>query len=348
MGLFKKVQSYNLMQKGMDTHEAVLSLAGHPDPREYSEVLMVLDVLLAGQKSKIRLLTNNPYKTLFLQRHGYDVIVEPLRAGASIHNASYTQAKTEKFLHNTVGYVPYTSITLAREDIVDHSEEFTRILTLVHPFPSGRKLFIGVSLYPDAEDLKSKKLSDQLINLYQSIVHLENVYIVLHLYYPLTRQMQRDLKRFLEKLPFTYSLQFRLPDGARSGSRVDVDLIDSLHAQHVIFQLKTELFYLLEQRSFADYFSSPNKFILLDESFGHGIKTSQGTTREHILKLVSRGLSRIGVAGGYGGENVSEIHEIEDYFKIPISVDAESKLRTRGRFDPTKVKHYLEFFFPSR
>ena len=351
MGLFKKVQSYNLMQEGMDTHEAVLSLAGHPDPREYSEVLTELDFLLKGQKSSLKLLTNNPYKALFLERHGYRVRVESLRAGASIHNASYTQAKTEKFLHNTVGYIPYTSVTLDRTDI-ENVQTMAEIVSSSHPLPGGRKLFFGVSLYPTAEELKDSKLIESLIQqltqLHGVVLQLENTHLVLHLYYPLTRQAQRDLKRFLAKLSFDYSLQFRMPDNAPSGSRVDVDLIDALHGQHVIFQLQSEHFYLLEQRSFAGYFSSPNKFIMLDESFGHGIKEQINTTQEKILKLISLGLSRVSVAGGYGPDNVSHIHDLEDYFKIPISVDAESKLRTDGRLDPIKVREYLDFFFPAR
>jgi len=350
LGLFKKIQSYNLMQNGMDTHEAILSIAGHPDPRDYAEVLTVLDDLLGGQKGTIKLLTNNPYKALFLERHGYHVVVEQLRAGASVHNASYTRAKTEKFLHNTVGYVPYTSVTLARTDI-ENSKAIEDIIRAAHPSSVGRKLFFGVSLYPTAEELKNTKLLEnlaaQLATLHNSIVATENAHLVLHVYYPLTRLTQRNLKRFLGELPFDFSLQFRLPDDV-SDIRVDVDLIDSLHGQHVIFQLTAKHFFLLEQRSFVDYFSSPNKFIMLDQSFGHGIKEHLDITKEKILKLISRGLSRVSVAGGYGPDNVSHVHELEDYFKIPISVDAESKLRTDGHLDAAKVAKYLEFFFPNR
>ena len=87
---------------------------------------------------------------------------------------------------------------------------------------------------------------------------------------------------------------------------------------------------------------------MLDQSFGHGIKEHLDITKEKILKLISRGLSRVSVAGGYGPDNVSHVHELEDYFKIPISVDAESKLRTDGHLDAAKVAKYLEFFFPNR
>lgn len=347
-GLFKKVQSYNLMQQGMDTHEALLSIAGHPDPREYSEVLTVLDAIIGKHKSCIRLLTNNPYKALFLERHGYKVVIEPLRAGASIHNASYTQAKTEKFLHNSIGYAPYTSVTLSRSDIRDNRKEIEHAIRNIRPSAGGRKLFLGVDLSLRSHFKDPRIVGDLKSFQSSAISHIEGVYIVLHIYYPVSRTSQRDLKRFLHQLSFPYSLQFRLPLDAKAGFRVDVDLLDSFHAEHVIFQLKESHFYLLEQKSFAEYFASANKFLLLEDSWGQGRVEDLGITQQHVLQAVTRGLSRIAVAGGYSGENASRVHDLEDYFKIPISVDAESRLRTDGKLDAAKMKRYLAFFFPIR
>jgi len=39
--------------------------------------------------------------------------------------------------------------------------------------------------------------------------------------------------------------------------------------------------------------------------------------------------------------------ELEDFFKLPISVDAESQLRTDGYVDEVKAAAYLSFFFQS-
>ena len=344
-GLFNKVQVYNLMQQGMDTHEALLSTVGHPDPREYSEVLTVLSRLLGEQKSVIRLLTNNPYKALFLERHGYPVKVEPLRVDISIHGAAYTETKTQKFLHNTVGYAPYAAITLSRDDIKDRIGEIGASVRSVHPLTGSRKLFIGVGIYPEKGDLTDRRLYLQLGTLRRLMSHFENAYLVLHMDYPASRSRQRELKRLLSTLPFSYSLQFRLPLTS-DVNRVDIELIDSFHGEHVIFQLKEVHFHLLEQKSFADYFSSPNKYLLLDESWAKGTREDVALRKARVLKLVSRGLSRIAVGGGYSADNASEIHELEDYFKIPISVDAESRLRTDGAIDSTKVGPYLSYFFP--
>lgn len=346
-GLFNKVRSYNLMQQGMDTHEAILSIAGHPDPREYSDVLTALKTLLGETKSKLRLLTNNPYKALFLERHGYMVAVEPLRAGASIHNIAYTEAKTQKFLHNTVGYGPYTSMTLSLADLQKQGIDIAAVVQGLRTEIGSRKLFIGVGV-SSPQELKETRVIEHLHDLYRAAIsNSKNTHLVLHMYYPASRGEQRALAQFFGRLNFPYSLQFRLPLNAVAKSRVDIELMDSFHAEYMIFQMKENHFYLLEQKNFVEYFSSPNKFILLDESFGTG-KEEEEVIREKILSLISRGLSRIAVAGGYSADNASQIHELEDYFKIPLSVDAETKLRSEGVFDPEKAKTYLQFFFPKK
>ena len=347
-GLFKKIQGYNLMQSGMDTHEAYIKLAGHPDPREYSDVLTALTAIMGRRKAPIRLLTNNPYKALFLERHGYRVVTEPLHAGASVHNASYTQSKTDKFLHNSIGYAPYASVTLSLSDIRDHRKEIGYAIQDIGVSVEGRKLFLGVDL-SESVDLKSAEIVEDLKIFHTSAIsRSDGVNLVLHMYYPESRSVQRDLKRFLHQLSFPYSIQFRLPLDVSIGFRVDVDLLDSFHAEHMIFQLKESHSYLLEQKGFAEYFSSPNKFLLLEDSWGSGQVADPDVTRQHVLRAVSRGLSRVAVAGGYSVENASRVHDLEDYFKLPISVDAESRLRTDGKLDIAKMKRYLAFFFPAR
>jgi GTP cyclohydrolase II len=347
MGLFKKVQSYNLMQGGMDTHEAGLALVDHPDAREYSDVLTVLDKILASHKSKLRLLTNNPYKILYLERHGYHVAAEPLRVGATIQNAAYTAAKTQKFLHNSIGYGPYTGVTLFREDIARQGKEIAGVLDSFATLHSSRKIFLGIAARSKHGDLKDAAFIHELNSFHGKVSDTTGVSIVLHLDYPTQRQGHRELLRFLGKLTFAYSLQFRLPPDAPRTTKIDLDILDSFHAEHLIFQMKEKHFHLIEQRGFIEYFSSPNKFILIDQSWGNGKEEDIAVSKEKILKFVSHGLSRVAVAGGYNEKNVTKIYELEDYFKIPISVDAESKLRTKDALDLHKVKEYLHHFFPA-
>lgn len=342
-GFFKKVQGYNLMQEGLDTHEAYLKLVDRPDGREYSDVLTALGFLLSNRKSDIRLLTNNPYKTLFLERHGHHVVAEPLKAGTNIHNASYTLSKEQKFLHGSVGYGPYVAVTLFRKDIRNKGNDIAALLNTFYISGKNRKVFLGIAV--SSHDLKDSLFLKELETFHRTVSTIQGVHLVLHMNYPVQRREQRDVARFLQGLSFPYSLQFRLASNLRGGTKVDVELIDSFHAEHVIFQIKDEHFYLLEQKSFAEYFSSPNKFLLLDESWGRGEAKNFLARQKQVLKAVSLGLSRVAVAGGFTAENAPQVHQLEDYFKIPISVDAESGLYTGGKIDLVKVRNYLSFFF---
>ena len=347
MGLFKKVQAYNLMQDGADTHEANLKLVGHPDSRDYDDVLAVLGNVLSGHKSGIRLLTNNPYKVLFLERHGYSVFSEPLQIGATPHNAAYTESKTRKFLHNSVGFGPYVSVTLHRAGLKVASG-ICKVVEALDRNHKNRKLFFGVAVFPEAGDLLDESLIEEIQTFYHQVAEHNGISLVLHMNYPLMRQTQRQLTRFLSLLTIPYSLQFRVPKNEVEKIRVDVDFLDALHGEYVIFQMRERDSYLLDQSSFTNYFAHPNKFLLADESWGTGTSKDLSQTKEKLLTLVSRGLSRLAVAGGYDASRLNHVHELEDYFKIPISVDAESKLCTNGAIDLSKVQAYLSYFFPAR
>jgi len=340
MGLFKKIEAYNLMEQGFDTHEASLALVNHPDPREYSEVSRVLDTLLSNCKPRIRLLTNNPYKVLFLERYGYQVAAEPLRVEATAHNIGYTSTKTEKFLHNSIGYGPYVSPTLFLEDIEHVGSALSATLKKFDAEDRNRRIFLGIAVSSE----QTNQATARALNIfYESIRNLHTVTLVIHTAYPEKRKNEKDFGRFLGQLSFPYSLQFR---SQNPHVYIDIAYIDSLNAQHLIFQLKEGQFDLLEESAFVQYFKSPNKFLLLDESWGTGKKEGVDQKKTRILKLVSHGISRVAVAGGYDAANVSEVTELEDYFKIPISVDAESGLRTEGKFDIEKMSAYLSYFFP--
>ncbi len=338
MGLYKKVQAYNLMQGGMDTHEANLTLVGHPDGRDYNDVLSVLHELLRGRKSRICLLTNNPHKKLFLARSGYSVTVEPHVVAPTEYNAMYTETKEVKFLHNAHGSEPYVGITLYQSDLKS-SVQLKKMLLALNLKDCGRQVYLGVAIFPDKGDTKNSVLVGELNEFAAVLADVGEVRVVLHVNYPDSRSIYRDLKKFLTHLTFRYSLQFRLPTG--SEAKVDTELIASLHADRMIFQLKSEQFPLLEQKDFREYFSRPYRAILLDESFGTGMPASFEATKQNVLTLVSRGMSRIAVAGGYSAENADRLFELEDFFKIPISIDAESRLREGEQLSIAEAERYL-------
>lgn len=344
MGLVKKIHAYNLMQTGLDTHEASLTLTGHPDSRDYTEVLTILDALLDGHKPFIRLLTNNPYKRLFLERYGYPTIAETLIVEGNVHNAAYSATKTKKFLHASIGYGPYAGVELSRHDIVSKGNALANLLKEIYSQNSGRKIFIGIGLMPD--EIVDPSFAKDIKYFQNKIAEIPNVHLIFHTYYPAERRAQRALARFLGSLGFSYSLQFRLTSETPAGAKVDVELIDSFRPEHAVFQLRSDQWYLLNQTSFVEYFSSPNHFLLLDESWGKGKEEGVKVTRDKILKLLSHGINRIGVVGGYSAQTAHKVFELEDYFKLPISVDAWSNLRTGDTVDLIKVGDYLRFFFP--
>ena len=97
IGLFEKIKSYALQQKGYDTFEANVLLGHHPDSRTYEKAKMVLDDLGVTQ---IRLLTNNPAKVSEIEKLGIEVVERvPLIITPNTHNARYLASKREKFNH---------------------------------------------------------------------------------------------------------------------------------------------------------------------------------------------------------------------------------------------------------
>jgi GTP cyclohydrolase II len=338
MGLHKKVQAYNLMQKGMDTHQANIALVGYPDGRNYSDVLTVLSELLGGRKSSIRLLSNNPYKKLFLTKNGYQVIAQPLTTPPTVHSAAYAETKEVKFLHGAHGNESYVGVTLYRGDIRE-AASLKKMLGALDLVNRGRHINLGVAVLQDKGDKRDQVFAQEINTFANAFAEMPETHIVLHTDYPATRSAYRDLQKFLASMTFPYSLQFRIQPGAEL--KVDTELIDSLHAERVIFQLRSNQFALLEQKDFKEYFSRPHRTLLLDESFGSGKKELFESTKARILSLVSCGMSRIAITGGYSSENVQEVFEFEDYFKIPISVDAETRLHSEGKLNLAEVEKYL-------
>lgn len=234
MGLFKKIQAYNLMREGLDTHEAGIVLSGSPDARDYSDVLEILETLLHGRKSEIVLLSNNPYKKLVLERAEYRVSARPLRVGETIHNAGYIQTKERKFLHYATAYKPYAGITLSRQDINEQGDGMVKLIRSFDLENRGRKVFVGISIFPRNGDLKNDELAKEINTFAANLKDSGGVYIVLHTDYSGQRQFYRDLKNFLALLDFRYSLQLRIAEN-RALPKIDLEVLSALHSENIIF-----------------------------------------------------------------------------------------------------------------
>lgn len=97
IGLFHKMQAYQLQDEGFDTVEANLELGFPADARDYGTGAQILRDL--GITS-MRLLTNNPAKRVGLEGYGLSVTENiPLQTEVCEDNLKYLQTKKEKLKH---------------------------------------------------------------------------------------------------------------------------------------------------------------------------------------------------------------------------------------------------------
>jgi 3,4-dihydroxy 2-butanone 4-phosphate synthase / GTP cyclohydrolase II len=98
IGLLSKLRAYELQERGRDTLDANLELGLPADARDYAAAAQMLHDL--GVRS-VRLLTNNPEKTVALQRHGLRVTArEPMPVTAGEHNVHYLRTKRDRMGHD--------------------------------------------------------------------------------------------------------------------------------------------------------------------------------------------------------------------------------------------------------
>jgi GTP cyclohydrolase II len=97
IGLYSKLDAYNLQGQGLDTYEANRQLSFEDDLRDYSSAA---DMLRAVDATTIRLLSNNPDKAAQLVANGITV-TEQIQTGTylSAHNRGYLQAKVRRTQH---------------------------------------------------------------------------------------------------------------------------------------------------------------------------------------------------------------------------------------------------------
>jgi GTP cyclohydrolase II len=98
IGLYNKLDAYQLQDQGMDTFEANSHLGFQEDARSYASAAEMLTALKVKQ---IRLLSNNPEKERQLKEAGIQVI-ERLQTitHQNPHNHRYLITKAEKARHN--------------------------------------------------------------------------------------------------------------------------------------------------------------------------------------------------------------------------------------------------------
>ena len=97
IGLLNKLKAYALQEQGLDTVDANLALGLPSEAREYGAAVAILNDL--GITS-VKLLTNNPAKSKFLDEAGIRVNeTVPLIVGLAAENAGYLDAKRDRMGH---------------------------------------------------------------------------------------------------------------------------------------------------------------------------------------------------------------------------------------------------------
>ncbi|MFB9133935.1 GTP cyclohydrolase II [Vibrio sp. AK197] len=97
IGLYNKIDAYELQSQGMDTYQANNHLGFGDDLREFTEAAQMLQAL---NVKKIRLVTNNPKKVKDLQENGIE-IVDVVNTAAHLKdgNENYLKAKISHGKH---------------------------------------------------------------------------------------------------------------------------------------------------------------------------------------------------------------------------------------------------------
>jgi len=97
IGLLKKLQAYNLQDKGLDTVDANIHLGHLPDEREYDLAALIINDL---KINSVSLLTNNPNKIDELVRLGVKVDSRiPVETHIHDDNQVYLKTKVNKMSH---------------------------------------------------------------------------------------------------------------------------------------------------------------------------------------------------------------------------------------------------------
>ncbi|WP_233671792.1 GTP cyclohydrolase II [Pectobacterium punjabense] len=98
IGLYNKIDSYQLQRSGMDTYQANIELGFPQDVRDFSiaaQMLYALDV------KSIKLLSNNPEKKIQLELHGISVS-QLINTGTFLNEFNKDYLTTKKYKTNHI------------------------------------------------------------------------------------------------------------------------------------------------------------------------------------------------------------------------------------------------------
>jgi GTP cyclohydrolase II len=330
IGLFEKIQSYQLQRKGFDTFEANVMLGHRPDERTYEWAKIALQDLGV---SKIALLTNNPSKVSEVAKLGINVTKRvPLVMSANEFNQKYFDAKRDKFkhfFHADVSYYFYQFHAQTKSHVEDVGE-----------FLRGKNrdplLKICVGVYANHATLENSEEIKNIQDIFQACDFYEAFVPILHFTFKDSPDPIKDMEAIKEQMPFVTYVQANdlSPDNLEARLRAcELFLAD--------LPLTDKSFELVHSEDFRKAIQKYKAFVLLDNSQGTGVRESKESLQKKIDTLLSYGLNDIAIFGGFGPDDLDTYFELRRHYKINFSIDAETKLKTNGEIDIEKTKTYL-------
>ena len=98
IGFVNKMQAYKYQEEGLDTIEANEKVWYKADLRDYGFWAQIINSLWI---KKIKLLTNNPKKVVWLKWYDIEIVSEePIEVKCNLHNEKYLKTKRDRMGHN--------------------------------------------------------------------------------------------------------------------------------------------------------------------------------------------------------------------------------------------------------
>ena len=201
IGLFEKIKSYQLQDKGYDTFEANLLLGHRPDERTYEKAKIALIDL--GVK-RIRLLTNNPSKVSEIAKLGIEVVERvPLIVTSNKYNKKYFASKRDKFKHFFNDEVSYYFYQFHAET----PEQIEQIGEFLKDKKHDPLLKICVGVSADHSVLNDSEKISRIETLFHTCDFYEGFVPILHFSFKNSPDSLKDVGTIKKKLPFVKYIQ---------------------------------------------------------------------------------------------------------------------------------------------
>jgi GTP cyclohydrolase II len=330
IGLFEKIKSYQLQDKGYDTFEANLLLGHRPDERTYEKAKVALNDLGIKQ---IRLLTNNPSKVSEIAKLGIEVTERvPLIIKSNKYNQDYFAAKRDKFKHFFNAEVSYYFYQFHAET----AEQVEEIGEFLKDKKRDPLLKICVGVAATHSTLEDAERVSRIEHIFQTCDFYEGFVPILHFSFEDSPDPIQDIKAIKRQLPFVKYIQ------TNDVPAPELETIELACRSFLAdIPLSDSNFDLVHDESFRKAITKYKGFILLDNSKGTGIRETKEALMKKIDTLLKYGLNDIAIFGGFGPDDLDTYFELRRYYKINFSIDAETKLKTDGQIDIEKTKLYL-------